>query len=143
MLLGPPIAVLHPGASLQSRRWDERGFAAVGDQLAARGLRVVLTGVTGERPVTTAVATAMRSTATDLAGCTSLGATAALVRRARVVVTNDTGMSHLAAAVDTPSVVIFTATDPRRWKPAHDHHRAVVAGSLEPTVQAVLAALPS
>jgi len=136
-----PFAVIHPGASLPSRRWDPLGFAAVGDHLADRGLDVVLTGVAGERPITAAVRSAMTAAATDLAGATPLGATAALVRRADRVVTNDTGMSHLAAAVGTPSVVVFTATDPRRWKPAPDRHHAVIAGALGPTIERVLTQL--
>ena len=61
----------------------------------------------------------------------------------KTVVTNDTGMSHLAAAVGTRSVVVFSVTDPRRWKPAGDRHRAVIAGELHSTIAAVLAALPS
>jgi ADP-heptose:LPS heptosyltransferase len=134
-----PLAVLHPGSSLPSRRWDASGFAAVGDHLARAGWRVVLTGVDAERTVTAAVSERMHLLARDLAGRLSLGGTAALVRRARLVVTNDTGLSHLAAAVGTRSVVVFTVTEPVRWKPAGEKHRAVVAGALAPTVQAVLA----
>jgi len=137
-----PFAVLHPGSSLPSRRWDARGFAAVGDALAARGWHIVLTGMQAERPITNAVRRAMDRPVVDLTGQASIGATAAVVRRASVVVTNDTGMSHLAAAVGTPSVVVFTVTDPARWKPAGDRHRAVIAGALEPTVRAVLAEVP-
>jgi ADP-heptose:LPS heptosyltransferase len=133
-----PYAVLHAGASLESRRWDQRGFAAVGDDLARRGWRVVLTGVGAERSVADGVRASMHAPVIDLVGRTSLGITAAVVRRAALVVTNDTGMSHLVAAVGTPSVVVFSVTDPCRWKPAGDPHRAVVAGELEPTIAAVL-----
>jgi ADP-heptose:LPS heptosyltransferase len=121
-------AVLHPGSSLPSRRWEVGGFAAVGDRLTAAGLDVVITGVDSERDVTADVAHTMASPALDLAGSCSLGAAAALVRRAAIVVTNDTGMSHLAAAVGTPSVVVFLVTDPRRWKPEAPIHVAVRAG---------------
>jgi len=137
-----PYAVIHPGSSLASRRWDARGFAAVGDQLAARGWRIVLTGVEAERAVAHAVRQSMDHPVVDLVGRASLGATAALVRRASVVITNDTGMSHVAAAVGAPSVVVFTVTDPCRWKPAGECHRAVIAGALEPTVRAVVAEVP-
>jgi ADP-heptose:LPS heptosyltransferase len=84
----------------------------------------------------------MKSPVVDLVGRASLGAAAAVVRRATAVITNDTGMSHLAAAVGAPSVVVFTVTDPDRWKPPGDRHRAVIAGALEPTVRAVLAEVP-
>jgi ADP-heptose:LPS heptosyltransferase len=136
-----PYAVIHPGGSLASRRWDARGFAAVGDELAEHGWRIVLTGVGAERPVADTVRRAMTSSVVDLVGRVSLGAAAAIVRRAAAVITNDTGMSHLAAAAGTPSVVVFTVTDPARWKPIGERHHAVIAGALEPTVRAVLAVL--
>jgi ADP-heptose:LPS heptosyltransferase len=60
-----------------------------------------------------------------------------------MVITNDTGMSHLAAAVGAPSVVVFSVTDPQRWKPAGDRHRAVLASSLPSTVAAVLCEVPA
>jgi ADP-heptose:LPS heptosyltransferase len=121
-------AVVHPGASLPSRRWDPSGFALVADAVAARGLRVVLTGVGAEAAITRQVAAAATAPTVDVAGALSVGAAAALVRRARFVVTNDTGMSHLAAAVGTASVVVFTVTDPIRWRPEAPIHVAVRAG---------------
>jgi ADP-heptose:LPS heptosyltransferase len=133
-------AVLHAGASLPSRRWDSRGFALLADDLAARGRRVVLTGVASEAAITRRVATAATAPTIDLAGALSLGAAAAVVRRACVVVTNDTGMSHLAAAVGTPSVVVFTVTDPVRWKPEGATHVAVRAGADVPATAARVAA---
>ena len=126
------VAVLHPGASHDHRCWPPERFAAVADALHERGLRVVLTGVESERPVTTTVAAACRNPVTDLTGRTSLGALAALVAHAHVVVCNDTGISHLAAALRTPSVVVFTHSDPTRWAPlATELHRAVVDASVE------------
>jgi ADP-heptose:LPS heptosyltransferase len=117
--------VLHPGATLASRRWDPRGFAIVGEFFAAAGTTVVLTGLAAERPAATAVMRAMHADAVDLTGRLSLGGAAAMVRRAALVVTNDTGMSHIAAAVATPSVVVFRVTDPHRWKPEGTRHIAV------------------
>ncbi len=128
-LLTGDHAVVHAGASLPSRRWDPYGFGLVADALARTGLGVALTGVAGEVGVTRQVAAATAAPTVDLAGRLSLGATAALVRRARIVVTNDTGLSHLAAAVGTPSVVVFIVTDPARWKPEAPIHVAVRAGA--------------
>jgi len=121
-------AVLHAGATLPSRRWDPSGFGLVADALARRGLSIVLTGVRGEAAVIRHVAATTRAPTLDVAGALDLGATAAVIRRARLVVTNDTGISHLAAAVETPSVVVFTVTDPVRWKPEAPIHIAVRAG---------------
>jgi ADP-heptose:LPS heptosyltransferase len=117
---------LHPGANEAQRRWPVERFAAVGDALADEGMTVVLTGTGAEREITSAVARAMRQEAVDLAGRTDLGALAALMQGAALVVCNDTGVSHLAAALKTPSVVIFAASDPERWAPLDGRlHRAV------------------
>jgi ADP-heptose:LPS heptosyltransferase len=108
---------LHPGSQLPSRRWPPERFALIGDMLAARGWTVVLTGSAGEAPLTAAVAGAMDAQAVDLAGKTSLGGLGALIARARLVVCNDTGVSHIAAALRTPSVVVCSGADPQRWAP--------------------------
>jgi ADP-heptose:LPS heptosyltransferase len=108
---------VHAGSQLPSRRWPPERFAAIADALAADGLRVVLTGSAAEASITRRVAQAMRGPAVDLAGRTSLGALGALIAQARLVVCNDTGISHIAAAVRTPSVVVCCGADPRRWAP--------------------------
>ncbi len=112
-----PPAIIHAGGSRPERRWPADRFAIVADELAGTGLDVVLTGTAAEAEVTAAVAASMRSPSLDLAGRTSLGIMAALVERARVVVTNDTGVSHLAAAIGTDSVTIFSVAQRERWAP--------------------------
>lgn len=117
---------IHPGARHAAKRWAPERFAAVGDALAERGMQVVLTGTEAEAAITGAVAAAMRHRAVDAAGPMSLGALAALMRDARFVVCNDTGVSHLAAALRVPSVVVFLAADPDRWAPLDEElHRAL------------------
>ena len=120
-------AVLHPGASSPTRRWPVQRFAAVGDALAAEGLAVVLTGVSEERAIAAAVRGAMRAPATDLTGATSLGGLAALLRDSALLVGNDTGSAHLAAAVGASSVTVFLPGDPLRWANRGPRHRAVAA----------------
>jgi ADP-heptose:LPS heptosyltransferase len=129
--LPPPgtYAVVHPGASIAARRWSRDGFAAAATRLGERGLTVVLTGARGERAITAGVAKATRGRVLDLGGETSLGTLATLVDGARLVVTNDTSVSHIAAARRRPSVVLFTASDPERWAPLdRDRHVALGAG---------------
>jgi ADP-heptose:LPS heptosyltransferase len=62
----------------------------------------------------------------DLTTGTPLGVLAVLLREAAVTVCNDTGVSHVAAAVGAPSVVIFRTTDPKRWAPADARRHRVV-----------------
>lgn len=117
---------IHPGARLASRRWLPARFAQVADQLAAQGLSVLLTGTAAEAPLLASIRQAMRRPAIDLAGHTSLGTLAALVASARLVVCNDTGMSHVAAAVGTPSVVVSSGADAVRWQPLDtERHRVL------------------
>jgi ADP-heptose:LPS heptosyltransferase len=117
---------IHGGASIVERRWPSERFAAVADALADRGFAVLLTGTAGEAELTGAIASAMRAAAIDLAGRTPLGTLAALLAGARLLVCNDTGVSHLADALRVPSVVISTGDNPERWAPADGRlHRVV------------------
>lgn len=117
---------LHPGASGSDRRWSVSGFAAVGDVLAAQGYTVVLTGTQTEHVLTEAVAERMSSRSVNLAGQTELGPLAALLQQSALLVCNDTGISHLATAVGTPSVVVFSNSELHRWAPLNrDRHRVV------------------
>lgn len=102
-----PFAVLHPGAGDPRRRWPARSFAALGDRLAAGGLRVIVTGTSEERALVRAVVGSLRRPALDLAGRLDLPMLMALVERAAVVVANDSGPLHLAAAVGAPTVGIY------------------------------------
>ena len=106
---------VHPGAELESRRWYPERFAVVADELAARGLRVVVTGTGREAALARRVVERMRAPAVDLVGRTTLGGLTALVDGARLVVTNDTGVRHVAAARGTPCVAVACGSDVRRW----------------------------
>lgn len=116
--LGERYVVVHPGAQLPSRRWPPARFAQVADALAEQGCTVVLTGTAGEAPLAQAVKAAMLHRPLDLVGRTTLWTFGALVEAASLVVCNDTGASHVAAALGTPSVVISSGSDVSRWAPA-------------------------
>lgn len=123
-----PYICLHPGASHPQKQWSVSGFAQVGDTLAREGYQVVLTGTIIEAPLATAVANAMQQPALNLAGLTSLGALALLLHGSQLLVCNDTGVSHLAAALQVPSVITFVQSDsvPRWAPPDRQQHRPVV-----------------
>lgn len=126
---------IHPGAKDPARRLSPEAFAAIGDELANQGFRVVLTGTGSEAEITHAVAIRMKRPPIDMAGRTGLGGLAALFEGSRLLVCNDTGVSHLAAALRVPSVVIFTTTDPARWAPLdRDLHRVVQVADLRAVV---------
>jgi ADP-heptose:LPS heptosyltransferase len=101
-----PLVVLQPGASDPRRRWPVESFAAVGDALAARGAHIVINGSADERELVATLVNAMHAPAID-ATRLPLGALAALLRRAKLVVSNDTGPLHLAQAVGTATVGIY------------------------------------
>ncbi len=117
---------IHTGASVPERRWSVEHFAKVGDAIAARGYQVVLTGTIAEANLTQAVSRRMQTQAINLAGKTSLGAMAGLLIHAELVVCNDTGISHLAAALHVPSIVIFSNSQISRWAPLdRQRHRVL------------------
>lgn len=121
---------IHPGASTPARCWQAEGFAAVADALSSLGLRIILTGSAAEVALTQKVASLMKAPSLNLAGRTSLGALAALLEQAKLLICNDTGVSHLAAALQVKSVAIFTNSDPLRWAPLNrDRHRVVCAAT--------------
>jgi ADP-heptose:LPS heptosyltransferase len=125
-------ACVHPGGRAPSHRWPPEEFAAVAERLAGHGLGVVLTGTAPEAPLARAVAGAMRAPAVDLCGRTGLGALGALLAGARLLVCNDTGVSHLAAALGVPSVVACIESDPERWSPLDRQRHRVVCPRREP-----------
>ena len=134
-LIGPPnerpVIGLHVGASDPHRRWPADSFAGLGDRLTERRqARIILTGSEQERPITASLRRMMTAAAIDLAGMTDLGELAAVISTLDLLVTNDTGVSHVAAATRTPSIVLFGPTRPDRWAPLdRRRHRVIDATS--------------
>jgi ADP-heptose:LPS heptosyltransferase len=121
---------VHAGSQLPSRRWPPQRFAAVADAIAQRGRTVVLTGAASEAALVAEVRNHMREPAMDLSGRTSLWTLGALVEGAEAVVCNDTGLSHIAAALQRPSVVVACGSDTRRWAPLDGRRHQVLAQDL-------------
>ncbi|MGE7774889.1 glycosyltransferase family 9 protein [Chitinophaga sp. NPDC101104] len=115
---------IHPGSRDPSRQWPVEYFAKVADVLAEEGWPVILTGTEGEKELTQAVMQQMQHPAIDLAGRTTLGSLAVLLRGARLLVSNCTGAAHVSYALRTPSVVISMDGEPARWGPLNTalHH---------------------
>lgn len=132
--------IIHPGARAEQRQWHPSFFAQVGDWCAQAGYAVVLTGVEAERPLTAAVKSALHAPAIDTTGQLTLGTLGVLVRGARLVICNDTGISHLAAALQRPSVVVACAPD-ERWRPLNQSLHRWVPVTTDAGVASVLTAV--
>jgi ADP-heptose:LPS heptosyltransferase len=127
----PAFTLLHPGAAAAGRRWPADRFAAVAQRLAADGHAVRITGSAAERDLASRVARrAGLAQEQVLAGQTPLAALAALTASARLVISGDTGMSHLASAFRRPSVTLFGPVPPSEWgPPRHPRHQVLWAGA--------------
>lgn len=100
---------LFPGSNAPSRRWPAERFAALCQRLVSRGERVVVFGGPGEVELTRAVAC---ERGLDLGGLTDLSTLAAGLASLRLLITNDSGPMHLAAAVGTPAISLWGAGNP-------------------------------
>ena len=117
LMPGARYAVLNPGGNNHAKRWPAARFAALADHLHARhGLTVLVNGSPAEADVIQALIDAARvARPVNLAACGStLGSLKSVVAGAALMVTNDTGPRHIAAAVGTPLVSLFGPTD-HRW----------------------------
>jgi len=129
--LGAPVLVVNPGARWITKRWPAERFAAVACKAMRRyGFSTLLVGSAEERPICGRLEQLVRrfiphGRVLNLAGETNLKQLAAILASAHVVLTNDSGPMHLAAAVGTPVVGIFTCTSPVRSGPPGDAHQLV------------------
>ena len=126
--------IVHPGAAAAARRWPASRWAAVVAALAARGHDVVLTGSDAERALCHQVLQEADAgdAVQDLSGRLGLSTLAGLVATARLLVSADTGVAHLATAYGTPSVTLFGPTPPALWGPAIDRDRHLVVWHGDP-----------
>lgn len=126
-----PVLAVHPGARWPTKRWPADKFAVVAAK-ARRvfGLSPVIIGGRDELPFAGQLGHLLRrflpsAPAMNLAGETSLRQLAAILEKADVLLSNDSGPMHLAAGLGTPVVGVFTCTDPRRSGPPGEEHELV------------------
>ncbi len=116
------VVVLAPGASFgPSKHWPVESFARVGDALARDGCAVVVVGTRAEAAIVGKVVSGMRARAVAFAGSLDLAGLKALVDRARLVVCNDAGTRHIAAAFETPCLVMMGPTSLEKTACNLDH----------------------
>jgi ADP-heptose:LPS heptosyltransferase len=110
------IALIHPTAAFDTKRWAADNFVQVAGYVAALGLSPVAVVAPQERVVAAEIEETSSGTITTLADL-SLPEVTALAARARIFIGNDSGIAHIAAAVKTPAVVIFGSSNVNHWRP--------------------------
>lgn len=133
-----PYICVHPASRCAARQWRPRYFAALADHFAAIGYTIVLTGTAGERKVAAEVAARMEYRSMNLAGQTSLDGVAALLQQAAALFSNSTGVSQIAAALETPSVIISMDGEPHRRAPLNKRLHRTIDWTVIPDYNAVL-----
>ncbi len=132
------LVALHPGASVENKRWPIRHYISVGHRLldTQADLHLVLTGAPADRPLTAQMAAGLANPArlTEAAGAIRIEDLPALLARMDLLISADTGVAHVGYAVGTPSVTLFWRSDPALSGPLHDldRHRVVARQPLCP-----------
>ncbi len=126
------LLAINPGATNSSaKRWPAERFARTADRLHERqGFQTVIVGASADKQVAEEVARLMRTGSAVIAGETSIAELKAVLACARLVISNDTGTSHLSAALGVPTVVVFGPTEHVSTRPL-SKHAAVVRHDVE------------
>jgi heptosyltransferase-2 len=121
-----PVAVFAPGAEYgPAKRWPARHFAHLARELGSRGCQVWLLGSKKDGPVTAEIQALSGGLCRDFAGKTSLDEAIDLMSFAHRVVTNDSGLMHVAAALDRPTAAIFGSSSPAFTPPLSDKAKVI------------------
>jgi heptosyltransferase III len=127
---GAPYAVLQPGARLPEMRWPVAKFAEIARWLREKhGLASVVNLGARDDEIAAEVRTEMQNCAVVLDSQLDIRHLIALLAASRILVGNDSGPAHLAAALQLPSVVIFSVTDPVQWRPWQAEYRVLQTGA--------------
>lgn len=120
-----PLVLLNPGANAPAKIWPAEYFAEVADRLAEDlGATILISGAPRERAIIDSIRNQMKHPAIDLtAHGMTLGALKDITRRSDLMITNDTGPRHIAAAVGTPVITLFGPTDPHWTEINFPHER--------------------
>jgi heptosyltransferase-2 len=124
-----PLLLLVPGAEYgPAKRWPVEHFAALARNRHAVGWAVWLLGSARDREVTAAIQAAAGGLCVDFAGRTELGDAVALIALADAVISNDSGLMHVAAALERPQVVLYGPSDPGFTPPLNPRARILRLG---------------
>lgn len=119
------FAALMPGAEFgPAKRWPSESYAGLAREFMDKGLKVALFGSKNDRDVTAEI-TALAPGVVDLAGQTRLEDAIDLIAAARLAVSNDSGLMHVAAGVGTPIVAVYGSTSPENTPPLAERRELV------------------
>lgn len=122
---GSYVAV-SPGAKSHLKRWPEDAFAELADRIVGKvGLGVVFVGLGEDAEIVGRICKKMKKTAVNLVNKTNLRELAAVLKKAKVVVTNDSAPLHLACSVGSRVLAIFGPTDPDKYGPTGAYDRVI------------------
>lgn len=123
---------VHPGSRGSWRQWPALYFASLADYCADRGFKIVLTGTAEELHLVNKVAQLMKAKPIVSAGKTSLGTVAVLLKNSFALISNCTGISHLASALGTPALIISMDGETERWAPLNRQLQRTIDWSKTP-----------
>ncbi|HXF90464.1 MAG TPA: lipopolysaccharide heptosyltransferase II [Candidatus Nitrosotenuis sp.] len=124
-----PLLALCPGAEYgPAKRWPTDYFAVLADMYQQQGWQVVVLGSIKDGPVAGKISATMKTVAVNLVGKTSLDDAIQVLNRASLVVSNDSGLMHIASALDRPTIAIFGSSSPSYTPPLSQQARVVYQG---------------
>jgi len=138
--LGGNFAIFHPGSAITEKFWVARRWAEVANRISGpEQIRVVLTGGKSriEQDHVARIKSHLQHPVVDLSGQLDLLTLAALITRARLLVTIDSAPMHLAGALGTPQVALFGPTNPYHWRPRAASAIVLQAGLADPVTHFV------
>lgn len=125
-----PLAVIHAGAGKEYRQWPAERFGVVADELVRRhGMNICVIGSALEGSLMDEVIASMREARSAFALSLPLDELLALFERARILISNESGPTHLAAATDLPIVTIFGPSKEALWRPIREAGTIVLRGA--------------
>lgn len=115
-----PTLGLCPGAEYgEAKRWPAEYYAEVANHVLSLGWQVLLFGSDKDQPVTATIQQLTQQRCVDLAGKTKLGDAIDLMSRCHTIISNDSGLMHVAAALDKRLIAIYGSSDPKHTPPMH------------------------
>ena len=120
------LVTISPGSKSLIKKWNFKSFVRLCDRLSDElGMAIVMVGDESDRPLVNEIESSSKNKIYNLAGRTSIIELAYLIRRSRLLVTNDSAPLHLGSAMETRVLAIFGPTDPRKYGPLGSQNKVI------------------